>query len=266
MQGLIIFCVILFSLGFLYRFSREFTDLLSISLYGVLPLAAKHRATLENWSSFYRGLAPPDRKQFERRVKELLYEKDWIGKGIAVTTEMKVRIAGAAAQVTMGFDSLLLLHFSKIIIVPGEYLNKRTGQRHVGEVSPGTGAIVLSWANFQEDFARPTDAHNVGLHEMAHALWFENGINDGEFHFLQPALLDRWKQLAQTEIDHIHDGGGRFFRNYAGTNQAEFFAVAVEYFFEQPLEFKAALPELYGTLSGLLRQDVAIVPGSRRRP
>ena len=48
-----------------------------------------------------------------------------------------------------------------------------------------------------------------------------------------------------------------FLRSYAGTNEAEFFAVAVEYFFERPQEFQTALPELYGTLGSLLRQDPA---------
>jgi MtfA peptidase len=46
-------------------------------------------------------------------------------------------------------------------------------------------------------------------------------------------------------------------RAYAGTNQPEFFAVAVEYFFELPREFKQDLPELYAVLSAMLRQDPA---------
>ena len=33
--------------------------------------------------------------------------------------------------------------------------------------------------------------------------------------------------------------------------------MAVEYFFEQPVAFKEALPEVYGCLSRLLRQDPA---------
>src|SRR5690606_25333302 len=85
--------------AFLYRFSKELTDLLSLALYGVLGLSARHRATLAHWSPYYRDLDRRGRKRFERCVKELLYEKEWNGKGITVTWEMKVRIAGAAAQV-----------------------------------------------------------------------------------------------------------------------------------------------------------------------
>ncbi|TXI82845.1 MAG: hypothetical protein E6Q44_00750, partial [Flavobacteriales bacterium] len=47
------------------------------------------------------------------------------------------------------------------------------------------------------------------------------------------------------------------------TNQAEFFAVAVEYFFEQPVAYQERLPELYACMRALLRQDPArTVPGA----
>lgn len=257
MQTLVLFCIILMALAFLYRFSKELLDAVGIATYGLVRLSVKHRATLERRNPYYGGLDKARRKQFERRVKELLYEKDWIGKGITLTWDMKVRIAGAMAQVSFGFDDLLLLHFKRIMILPDEYMNRRTGQRHVGEVAPGSGTIILSWANFEKGYARPDDAHNVGLHEMAHALWLENGIDNGEYHFLPAEPLQRWQELAQEEIGLMNKGKDRFLRAYAGTNQAEYFAVAVEYFFERPGDLKTALPEVYGCLCDLLRQDPA---------
>jgi Mlc titration factor MtfA (ptsG expression regulator) len=44
---------------------------------------------------------------------------------------------------------------------------------------------------------------------------------------------------------------------YALTNEAEFLAVASEYFFEKPDEFKTRHPELYGQLSNIFRQKPA---------
>ena len=41
-------------------------------------------------------------------------------------------------------------------------------------------------------------------------------------------------------------------------NEHEFFAVAVENFFERPQEFKNAIPELYSILSKLLNQDPSL--------
>ena len=43
-------------------------------------------------------------------------------------------------------------------------------------------------------------------------------------------------------------------RKYGGTSQAEFFAVASEYFFERPKLFKQKHPELYKMLSLCFQQ------------
>ncbi|MEP4532261.1 MAG: zinc-dependent peptidase, partial [Cyclobacteriaceae bacterium] len=50
-----------------------------------------------------------------------------------------------------------------------------------------------------------------------------------------------------------------FFRAYGGVSQAEFFAVAVENFFERPKEFKAYHSVLYQTMCKLLKQDPIIL-------
>jgi hypothetical protein len=62
---------------------------------------------------------------------------------------------------------------------------------------------------------------------------------------------------AHEEVERIGRGEGRLFRTYAGTNEEEFFAVAVEYFFEQPQLFLKEQPELYDLMRKLLRQDPA---------
>lgn len=215
------------------------------------------RQVLRQQGRFYATLSPADQARFEKRIVDLVYEKDWIGRGVQVSREMKVRIAAAIAQVTFGFEDLLLLHFRRVIIHPGAYRNPRTGRQHIGEVVPGAGTLVFSWQHFLEGFDTPDDARNVGVHEVAHALWFENHIPNAEDDFLPPRLLRHWEKLAGEEILRIKAGQSGLFRAYAGTNQAEFFAVAVEYFFEQPLIFSERLPSLYGTLCNLLRQDPA---------
>jgi Mlc titration factor MtfA (ptsG expression regulator) len=222
-----------------------------------IRLSAADRALFNQQGDFYQALTPRGKAHFEQRVVQLVYEKDWLGHGLEVTREMKLRIAAALAQLTYGFKDLLLLHFRRITVHPDAYANARTGRRHIGEAVPGLRALAFSWKHFVEGYGDPGDALNVGLHEAAHALWFENAIDNGEYHFLQPDLLQRWQELAQEEITGINAGTGRLFRRYAGTNQAEFFAVAVEYFFEQPAAFRQKLPELYACLAGLLRQDPA---------
>lgn len=222
-----------------------------------VPLGAKERAILSKYAIQYQRLTPQEQRIFERKVAHFVVDKTWVGAGITVALEMKVMISACAAQLLQGFPEVELKHFNRIVVYPQAYRSHRSGRLHQGEVRPVVGLIIISWDDFLHGYAHSRDAHNVGLHEMAHALWFENTIINGEDHFLRPDLLERWQQLASAEMALIRAGKPRFMRDYAGTNQAEFFAVAVEYFFERPSEFKKAAPAIYGCLAELLLQDPA---------
>jgi len=90
---------------------------------------------------------------------------------------------------------------------------------------------------------------------MAHALHFENMIVNDEHDFFETSLLKKWNKLAVIEMEHIQKEENSFFRKYGATNPHEFFAVAVENFFERPQEFSDHSPELFRTLTSLLNQD-----------
>lgn len=228
-------------------------------LRGPVGLTRSQRATLAKYAVHYQQLPVEQQRQFERTVSIFINDKAWVGAGITVAEEMKVMISASAAQLLQCFPAVELMHFDRIVVYPDSYRSHRSGRMHVGEVRPRVGMIIISWDDFLHGYSQSHDAHNVGLHEMAHALWFENSIINGEDHFLQPALLAQWTEQAAEEISRIREGRGRLFRAYAGTNQAEFFATAIEYFFELPNQFKEELPELYGTLSAMIRQDPAAV-------
>ena len=215
------------------------------------------RTILARYAIHYQRLNDPDKQRFERIVAAFLHDKEWRGIGMRVAEEMKVMVSACAAQLLLGFPDLVLEHFETIVLYPDTYRSRRTGQLHQGEVRPKAGVIVISWKDFLHGYAHSRDAHNVGLHEMAHALWFENNVLNREHNFLHPELLQDWIDHADAEIERIKNGESRLLRSYAGTNQPEFFAVAVEHFFERPGEFKKDLPELYATLAAMLRQDPA---------
>lgn len=220
-------------------------------------LSAEHRAILAKYAISYQRLLPEQRKRMERIVAAFVNDKEWTGAGIEVAEEMKVMISACAAQLLMGYPGIRMKHFERFVVFPDSYRDRRTGRQHQGEVRPASGTIVISWDDFVNGYAHTRDAHNVGLHELAHALWFENRIDNGEHGFLPENFLRQWRTEAQEEILRIKRGEGGFFRDYAGANEAELFAVAVEYFFEQPLEFRDAEPRLYALLTSILRQDPA---------
>jgi Mlc titration factor MtfA (ptsG expression regulator) len=53
-----------------------------------------------------------------------------------------------------------------------------------------------------------------------------------------------------------HAGTDSGIPRYGYTNEAEFFAVVSEYFFQSPAELAARDPELYGLLERIFRQDL----------
>ena len=67
-----------------------------------------------------------------------------------------------------------------------------------------------------------------------------------------------WLTLIHKEMEAINDNHSDI-RKYGGTNQAEFFAVASEYFFERPDLLKKKHPELYKMLVECFRQEPALL-------
>lgn len=214
-----------------------------------------YKAPLRKYMSYYRQLNPTDRTIFEKRVQKFINQKKFIARGMdKITDEMKSLIAGSAIQLTFGHPSIYFAHFKRILVYPDNYYSEISQRYHKGEVNMG-GLIVLSWKNFVEGYVDNEDGRNLGLHEMAHALRLENAISNEEYGFLDDDILKTWTDLCYSEIYKMEDGESDFFRSYAATNTQEFFAVAVENFFERAQEFQEWHPKMYDTLAQMLSQD-----------
>lgn len=225
---------------------------------GVGPknLRRPYRESIAKYMAFYNALPPASRRRFEHKVQHFINSKEFIPRGMNhVTDEMKALIAGSAVQLTFGLRTVSLRHFKRILVYPDSYYSTINRTYHKGEVNPRYQAIVLSWKAFVEGYMDHKDGRNLGLHEMAHALLLENFIENGEAGFFDKYDMDRWNRLAYAEIAQIKAGNSDLFRAYGAENLHEFFAVAVEVYFEKPHEFNAQRPDLYKTLSNLLRQD-----------
>lgn len=238
-----------------YYIKLKFGDRYNIALRFV-KIKPEYKAALRKFCLYYNMLDDLGKVQFERRVQHFIFAKEFIPRQIPeVSAEMKALIAASAIQLTFGLPYIYLTHFQRILVYPGDYYSTITRRYHKGEVNPSIKAIVISWRHFMEGLINPTDSVNLGLHEMAHALWLENKIMNKKFGFLDKRILEKYKMLAEVEMLKIQSGAETFFRSYAGTDNYEFFAVSIENFFEKPYEFRMALPELYQVMCGLLNQD-----------
>jgi Mlc titration factor MtfA (ptsG expression regulator) len=214
-----------------------------------------YKEPLRKYLKYYQQLNPSDRIIFEKRVQKFINQKQFIARGMdKITDEMKSLIAGSAIQLTFGHPSIYFAHFRRILVYPDNYYSEISKRYHKGEVNMG-GLIVLSWKNFVKGYLDNEDGRNLGLHEMAHALRLENAISNEEYGFLDDETLKTWTDLSYREMNKMEVGESDFFRAYAATNSQEFFAVAVENFFERSDEFLKWNPKMYYTLAEMLNQD-----------
>jgi MtfA peptidase len=218
-------------------------------------LRPEYKKELARRSSFYQKLSDKDKLHFERRVQKFIDLKEFVPRGglLEVTPAMKAMVAATAVQITFGFPRVYFQHFRRILLYPQNYYSRINQRYHQGEVQP-RGLIVLSWRSFVEGIRDPADGVHLGLHEMAHALKLENRIINDEYMYLDSTLLDQIQIEAAGHINRIRNGQETFFRQGAGANFHEFFAVAVENFFERPALFREQHPRLFSLMSQLLRQ------------
>ena len=235
----------------LYRFS------LTGKAVPAFFLSKAHKEYLNKNFSFYQLLPQKSKEIFSKKVARFMSSKRFIPRDIpAVTPEMKLLISASAIQLTFGFPRVNLSYFQNILVYPDAYYSPINGVHHRGEVNPRFKAIVLSWRYFLEGYLQK-DGRNLGLHEMAHALRIENKVKNEEYNFLDPVILQEWELRAKHTMIEIAEGREDFFREYGATNNEEFFAVAVENYFERPILFREKHPLTYQTLCRLLRQDPA---------
>jgi len=220
------------------------------------PISPKHREILSKYSAYYKLLSSEKKGLFEKRVQRFMHSKRFVARSLpGINDEMQVLISATAIQLTFGLPEVYLSNFDKILVYPDAYYSRITKKYHLGEVNPRAGVIILSWKSFVDGYANLTDAYNVGIHEMAHAIHFENRIKNDEYNFLDYETLKRLDRITQRELPNLRNGSSHFLRSYAGTNEYEFFAVSLEHFFEDPIGMKKNLPDLYDTIKTLINQD-----------
>lgn len=213
---------------------------------------------LERSFPYFQNLNQKHKEEFMQKLSRILSVKKFVGRGgiEEVTSEMEVLIGATIVMVTFGWKRIRLPHFDKILIYPNAYYSTITKSYHRGEVNPKFGIIVVSWSCFLDGMKDNHDGVNLGIHEIAHALKLENQIYyNGESEFFNPQAWSSYQELVGPEMVKIEAGKSSIFRGAAGLNEHEFFAVALENFFERPKTFFDYHPKLYGTLVQLLRQD-----------
>ena len=181
--------------------------------------------------------------------------------------EMKVLIAGQAALLLLGLElddypelTSMIVHRSTVRLTGphatggGTY---STAPQLLAGQAHSKGPVILSWGATRQGAKSPHRGENVVYHEFAHRLDMLDGIIDGTPPLGSEAARKRWVEVCTTAYDEVRAEGSPVLRPYAGTNPAEFFAVATEVFFTRSVDLRDHEPDLYEEFRSFYNQDPA---------
>lgn len=235
------------------------------------PLDERHRAIIARRIPLYQRVPLYLRGRLDGLINRFLDEIQFLGRdGFEVTEEARLVIAAQACLLIMARPHRWFPNLKSVILYPAAFKSKakkfdgyvqRDGARvHSGE-SWMRGPVVLAWDHAAFGALVDDDGHNVVLHEFAHQLDEATGVSDGA------PLLDgdqnaaRWGRVFQDAYErlrgNVQKGIPSIFDSYGASAPAEFFAVAVETFFERPREMRAEEPQIYEQMATYFGFDPA---------
>lgn len=200
---------------------------------------------------FVAALAEPDRAHLLGDIQVLVAEKHYLpAGGMAITDEVKVTIAAAAARVVLHLDVGRYDDLTEIIVYPGAYRHADKDGAVLGEAHTW-GVVVLSWEAVLAGMRNPRDGHDTVIHELAHVLDQADGSFDGAPVLRAGEHYRPWANVMQRHFERLRARDrklGKVLRDYGATNEAEFFAVSTEVYFERPDELRRRAPALFAEL------------------
>ncbi len=218
---------------------------------------------LMKYVSFYEELSVKEQERFQQRMMVFLSEVYIDTVKIKLEELDKVLIAASAVIPVFGFNEWHYTNLSGVLLYPDTFNNdlqfdtKQKKRNILGLVGTGRfeNQMILSRKALHDGFKITSDKHNTAVHEFVHLIDKMDGVTDGvPERLLQQPYINQWLKLIHKEMEEINNNKSDI-RKYGGTSEAEFLAVASEYFFEQPEIFEKKHPELYKMLSTCFRTN-----------
>jgi hypothetical protein len=205
---------------------------------------------------FYKKLTKEEQSLFQAKMVRFLEVTTIEAIHFELEELDKLLIAASAIIPVFHFPSWHYTNLSTVLMYPDYFdedlqFSSKTEGRNIGGLV-GTGRfenhMILSRKALHHGFSNKTDKGNTAIHEFIHLLDKADGVVDG----IPEGLLDKqftipYLQLVHKKMEEINNDKSDI-RNYGGTSQTEFLAVAGEYFFERPKLLKRKHPELYEML------------------
>ncbi|HOC42695.1 MAG TPA: zinc-dependent peptidase [Thermoanaerobaculales bacterium] len=244
------------------------------------PFPDEWQVRLELDVALWRAIPAAAKPRLLDDLRLFMAERDWepCG-GIKLDDAMRAVIAAQACVLTLGRSVDAFDHVRSILVYPTSYRAPDVWEDDAGVVTEEIderegeawerGIVVLSWQELAGD-ARALTGRNLVLHELAHQIDIIDVLtaNPSRFEGGREEAVRRMDAFlaAYEALDREVEAGRRVkaLDSYGAEDEAEFFAVATESFFERGLYLKTHHPELYDVLAWYYNQDPAAWPAPER--
>lgn len=212
---------------------------------------------------FYQQLIPEEKIRFEEMLQAFLEKVRITGVKTIVEDMDRVFIAAAAIIPIFAFKGWEYRNIHEVLLYPGsfneDYHIEGHGRDTLGMVGNGPmqNVMILSQQDLRNGFLNHTDKSNTAIHEFVHLVDKTDGDTDGLPEVLLPhKYVLPWLKRIHEEIQQIKSGESDI-NPYGATSEAEFFAVAAEYFFKQPHLMQQKHPVLFKMLEQIFTPSPA---------
>jgi Mlc titration factor MtfA (ptsG expression regulator) len=208
---------------------------------------------LTKYLPFYAALNNLDKEKFIERLRKFISKKTFVIHDESGYREMPVLVSAAAVQLSFGLNTYMLPSFHSIHIYPAEFIRTDPDITFlIGNVS--NNCINISWKHFLSGFANPDNGENVGLHEMAHAYYYQNFATDIDCDAKFTHNYSGYGECSDKIFEEEKIATIKLFTDYGLSSKQEFWAESIEIFFEKPEAMQQAYPALYACMCQLLNQ------------
>jgi MtfA peptidase len=209
---------------------------------------------LRKFNPYYLSLDTEGKNRFIERTIRFMLSKKFRFHKLRADEKTCFLISAAAVQLTYGLKNYRMDFFKYIHVLSNVYQIKKDDSVYLGHVSPK--GIHIAWNHFLNGFEDYTDAVNVGLHEMAHAITFDLFLGYQNRHDARlKERMESFMEEGKKVFRGMKANASHVLYDYAANNFDEFWAVSIETFFEKSSYLQSNLPDLYQAICEVLNQN-----------
>ena len=217
------------------------------------------REILVEYSKFYNCIDEKAKIRFERDIMIFLNENSIRGiRGEETDMTSRILVAVGVATILHGRSDWEPPFYDGVVVYPGETFDPEYNL-YKGQIAGMAGErrpMLVTKEILEKSFTDPEDGYNSLIHEIAHYFDFENPqLNGVPLIGSDYSKTEEWIGIMEKERARVNKNES-FLRSYAGSNEAEFFAVATECFFERPDIMADKNIELYKLLKNFYNLDI----------